>query len=54
MPNPEMLTYFLQKLYLPGKLRCAEGTDGQSLTSFSLANTDSKVNRAMPVKLQQG
>lgn len=54
MTNPEMLTYFLWKLHLPGKLRRAEGTDGQSLTSFSLTHTDNKVNRAMPLKLQQG
>lgn len=53
MTNPEMLTY-LWKLQLPGKLGRAEGTDGQSLTSFSLTHTDNKVNRAMPIKLQQG
>lgn len=53
MTNPEMLTY-LWKLHLPGKLGHAEGTDGQSLTSFSLTHTDNKVNRAMPIKLQQG
>lgn len=42
MTNPEMLAYFSWKLHLPGKLRCAEGTDGQSLTSFSLAHTGKK------------
>lgn len=42
MTNSEMLACFLWKLYLPGKLRCAQGTDGQSLTSFSLAHTDNR------------